>query len=266
MRALAMTGMVTASWISRILSGSAIRATPPSRRMSAGTRSSAITATAPASSAIRACSAVVTSMITPPFSISARPLLTRIVPSSRIGSDSIESPDRLPQAAEDAVELVARRRHRPPQHRVLLRQHHVVEVRTELPRGEPTVPALYVRGLAVVAAEADHDRVALFPRDDRPLRRRRLDRSEMRRVADPVAELLQARRRRLDGVVVVDGVATAGRQDDGRDERRRPAPHSGDCSESAGTASRAAVAAWVAAARARRTRSSPSAIERFTST
>src|SRR5919198_3264409 len=79
-----ITGIVTASWISRILSGSAIRATPPSARMSAGTRSSAITATAPASSAIRACSAVVTSMITPPLSISARPLLTRIVPVSAI--------------------------------------------------------------------------------------------------------------------------------------------------------------------------------------
>src|SRR5215831_18883817 len=76
--------MVTDSWISRILSGSAIRATPPSLRMSAGTRSSAITATAPASSAIRACSASVTSMITPPLSISARPDLTRIVPVSAI--------------------------------------------------------------------------------------------------------------------------------------------------------------------------------------
>src|SRR5207244_7264175 len=58
------------------------RATPPSRRMSAGTRSSAMTAQAPASSAIRACSALVTSMITPPLSISARPLLTRMVPVS----------------------------------------------------------------------------------------------------------------------------------------------------------------------------------------
>ena len=37
-----------------IMSGSLIRATPPSLRMSAGTRSSAITATAPASSAILA--------------------------------------------------------------------------------------------------------------------------------------------------------------------------------------------------------------------
>src|SRR5215203_777203 len=82
MRALAMTGIVTASWISLITRGLAMRATPPSARMSAGTRSSAMTATAPASSAIRACSAVVTSMITPPLSISARPPLTRIVPIS----------------------------------------------------------------------------------------------------------------------------------------------------------------------------------------
>src|SRR5438132_13802839 len=82
MRAFAITGMVTASWISRILSGSAMRATPPSRRMSAGTRSSAITAQAPASSAMRAASAVVTSMITPPLSISARPVLTLSVPTS----------------------------------------------------------------------------------------------------------------------------------------------------------------------------------------
>src|SRR5919106_366044 len=77
-----MTGMVTAFWISSILPGSAIRATPPCLRMSAGTRSSAITATAPASSAILACSALITSMITPPLSISARPLLTRSVPFS----------------------------------------------------------------------------------------------------------------------------------------------------------------------------------------
>src|SRR5882757_7842908 len=76
MRALAMTGIVTASWIPLIIAGSDMRATPPSRRMSAGTRSSAITAQAPASSAVRACSGVTTSMITPPLSISARPVLT----------------------------------------------------------------------------------------------------------------------------------------------------------------------------------------------
>src|SRR6266542_2518637 len=86
MRHFAITGIVTASWISAILSGSAMRATPPSALMSAGTRSSAMTAHAPASSAIRAWSALVTSMITPPLSISARPPFTRIVPSSAISS------------------------------------------------------------------------------------------------------------------------------------------------------------------------------------
>src|SRR6188472_661802 len=74
--------MLTASWIPLIIAGSDIRATPPSRRMSDGTRSSAITAQAPASSAIPACSGVTTSMITPPFSISARPVLTRKVARS----------------------------------------------------------------------------------------------------------------------------------------------------------------------------------------
>src|SRR4051812_34936542 len=85
MRALAMTGIVTVSWIPLMRIGSDMRATPPSRRMSAGTRSSAMTATAPAFSAILACSASTTSMITPPLSISARPALTRKVASSRIG-------------------------------------------------------------------------------------------------------------------------------------------------------------------------------------
>src|SRR3954471_13150435 len=86
MRHFAITGIVTASWISLTIAGSDMRATPPCARMSAGTRSSAITATAPASSAILACSALTTSMITPPLSISARPLLTRIVPVSCIAS------------------------------------------------------------------------------------------------------------------------------------------------------------------------------------
>ena len=69
MRAFAITGIVTASLIALIIVGSDILATPPSLRMSAGTRSSAITATAPASSAMRACSTLTTSMITPPLSI-----------------------------------------------------------------------------------------------------------------------------------------------------------------------------------------------------
>src|SRR6266581_2340920 len=79
-RHLAITGIDTAPMIWSIMSGSLIRATPPWARMSAGTRSSAITATAPASSAIFACSGVTTSMITPPLSMSAMPRLTRAVP------------------------------------------------------------------------------------------------------------------------------------------------------------------------------------------
>ncbi len=82
MRDLAITGMETASMMPSIMSGSDMRATPPSLRMSAGTRSRAMTATAPASSAIFACSGVTTSMITPPLSCSAMPRLTRAVPVS----------------------------------------------------------------------------------------------------------------------------------------------------------------------------------------
>src|SRR4051794_11585177 len=84
MRAFAMTGIVTASWIPSIMLGSLIRATPPSLRMSLGTRSSAITATAPASSATRAWSGVTTSMITPPLSIWARPFLVAQVDVSTV--------------------------------------------------------------------------------------------------------------------------------------------------------------------------------------
>src|SRR4028119_1493052 len=87
MRAFAITGMETASWMPEIISGSLILATPPSARMSAGTRSSAITATAPDSSAIFACSASTTSMMTPPLSIWAIPLLTLHGPGWRPVSD-----------------------------------------------------------------------------------------------------------------------------------------------------------------------------------
>ena len=72
MRHLAITGMETAAWMPLIIFGSLMRLTPPAARMSAGMRSRAMTAQAPASSAMRACSGVVTSMITPPFSIWAR--------------------------------------------------------------------------------------------------------------------------------------------------------------------------------------------------
>src|SRR5260370_41045035 len=86
MRTLAITGIVTVAMISRITLIDAIRATPPSLRMSEGTRSSAITAQAPAFSAILACSAFVTSMITPPLSISAQPTFARhsFVPFGRL--------------------------------------------------------------------------------------------------------------------------------------------------------------------------------------
>src|SRR6267143_3600447 len=80
MRTLAITGMLTVFMISRIIFGEAMRATPPAARMSSGTRSRAMTATAPASSAIRACSALVTSITTPPFCIFAKPRLSSSVP------------------------------------------------------------------------------------------------------------------------------------------------------------------------------------------
>ena len=47
-----MTGMDTASWMPLIIFGSLMRETPPAARMSAGMRSSAMTAQAPASSAM----------------------------------------------------------------------------------------------------------------------------------------------------------------------------------------------------------------------
>src|SRR3954467_4336798 len=167
MRALAITGIVTVSWISRILVGSAMRATPPSDRMSAGTRSSAITAQAPASSAIRACSAVVTSMITPPFSISARPLLTLIVPMSLMASILA-----LPfETVEDLVVILLRRRHRPEDHGVLLDLHHVADVRPELLGRELPVELRDVFRLAVVVAERDRDGVTGLEGADRAQRR-----------------------------------------------------------------------------------------------
>ena len=70
--------------IPSIIDGSLMRATPPAARMSAGTRSSAMTATAPASSAIFAWSGVTTSMMTPPLSIWARPFLVAQVEVSTV--------------------------------------------------------------------------------------------------------------------------------------------------------------------------------------
>src|SRR3954471_10425551 len=78
--------------------------------MSAGTRSSAMTAQAPASSATRACSAVVTSMITPPLSISARPVLTRSVPISIAASLARTTrTDRAVEAAQEDLLVLERR-------------------------------------------------------------------------------------------------------------------------------------------------------------
>src|SRR5215218_3056540 len=94
MRALAITGMVTAALIPSTIEGSDMRATPPAEPMSAGTRSSAMTAAAPADSATRAWSGVTTSMITPPLSISARPVLTRCVATSGITQDGSRDPAR----------------------------------------------------------------------------------------------------------------------------------------------------------------------------
>ncbi|KAH3665475.1 hypothetical protein OGAPHI_003660 [Ogataea philodendri] len=70
---LAITGIDTASMMALIICGSDIRATPPSFLISEGTLSRAITETAPAFSAIRASSTLVTSIITPFLSIWAKP-------------------------------------------------------------------------------------------------------------------------------------------------------------------------------------------------
>src|SRR5271157_947694 len=77
MRHLAITGIETVLMICLISLGLAMRDTPPSARMIAGTRSSAMTATAPDFSATSACATLITSMMTPPLSISARPVFRR---------------------------------------------------------------------------------------------------------------------------------------------------------------------------------------------
>src|SRR3954470_8752854 len=132
MRHLAITGMLTASWMPLTISGSDMRATPPSRRMSAGTRSSAITATAPDASAIFACSASTRSMITPPFNISARPLFTRIVPYSLMRPSLARV--LWCEAAVDLLVVVGHRRDRPDHDGVPVRPQDVAEVRAETRR------------------------------------------------------------------------------------------------------------------------------------
>src|ERR1019366_2902338 len=97
----------TAAIMLSIMSGSLIRATPPCLRMSAGTRSSAMTATAPASSAILAWSAVTTSMMTPPLSISAIPRLTRTLPVTAALALPVTAALALPVTAALALPVTA---------------------------------------------------------------------------------------------------------------------------------------------------------------
>ena len=78
--AFAITGIDVQSRIPWIISGWLILATPPSLRMSAGTLSRAITATAPESSAIAAWSGLTTSMMTPPCCIRANPRFSKSLP------------------------------------------------------------------------------------------------------------------------------------------------------------------------------------------
>src|SRR6185312_5592018 len=199
-----------------------MRATPPSARMSAGTRSSAITATAPASSAIRACSAVVTSMMTPPLSISARPLLSLLVPLSAIAPILASAFE----AAVDRVDLLLRRCDRPEQHGVFVHAHHVGDVRPKLRRGEDAEGVLEPGGGIRVLAEGDADRVARMVREQAAVRGVALDDSELRRVGrhvvmELVAQALGRRRSLVDGRLAV----TAGREDGQEQEDWERPPH-----------------------------------------
>ena len=124
-----------------------MRATPPCARMSAGTRSSAMTETAPASSAIRACSASTTSMITPPLSISARPLLTRIVPVSCSMRRAIATRRRRPLRPARPGRRRRRRARRPLPRPRLRRRRRLLVV-------------LVVRVVVVVELDRHHVRLA----------------------------------------------------------------------------------------------------------
>src|SRR5881392_734588 len=170
-----MTGMLTASWISTILSGSAMRATPPSARMSAGTRSSAMTATAPASSAIRACSAVVTSMITPPFSISARPLFTRIVPMSVTNAI-------LLKARADEILLGCRRLGQPEDDGVPFEVEQRVQALAPVRRRGTLVVFDEESRVVARVPERDRERFPVLLRAERSVRRRLGHEVEVRRV------------------------------------------------------------------------------------
>ena len=139
-----------------IMSGSLIREMPPSARMSAGTRSRAMTATAPASSAILACSGVTTSMITPPLSCSAMPRLTRSVPVPAEGvplGDSCAATDAASGSTDDRRlhGTAAQRRGFPaPSARARRPLETVVDV--EVPGQRPATRAGAAAGAAAAAA------------------------------------------------------------------------------------------------------------------
>src|SRR4051812_39199598 len=166
MRHLAITGMVTTFWMPSIIDGSLMRETPPSRRMSEGTRSRAITADAPASSATLACSGVTTSMMTPPRSISASPRFTRAVPVVR---SSVMRPS-LPTRPTGTGAVFARA-HRPGLRRCGHRVRDVGELDPRLAGSELDDRSVVVaehRGLGLVGpgpgaldlvATREHDRV-----------------------------------------------------------------------------------------------------------
>src|SRR3954470_11242419 len=226
MRHFAMTGIVTASWMPWIISGSDIRATPPWTRMSAGTRSSAMTATAPASSAIFACSALTTSMMTPPFSISARPLFTRIVPYSAMRG--VYRATLGLEAALRSVQVLRIRRHRPHEDGVPLGLQDVRQVRLVLRRREPLEGVLRVGDVVGALRERDRHLVAVRSRcDEAAVRCNRRDKADLRRRGRDVGEALSAeagrgalrrvRLRRTDA---------AARGDEHRDQQKREgAPH-----------------------------------------
>src|SRR2546423_7216586 len=153
-----------------------MRATPPWARMSAGTRSSAMTATAPASSAIRDCSAVVTSMITPPFSISARPPLTRIVPISVTSAIILE-------ARADEI-LLRRSRLGAPEDdgRALQVEQRVQAVPLGRRPGRAAVALDDQVGVLAGVAERDREPLAVAAREQGAVRCRRSDEVDPGRV------------------------------------------------------------------------------------
>src|SRR5579871_296723 len=237
MRHFAITGIDTASWMPLTISGSDMRATPPSRRMSAGTRSSAMTATAPDASAIFACSASTTSMITPPLSISARPVFTRIVPYSAM-PPSVAGLLRV-EAAERVAQLGVLRRLRPDEDGVALGAHHVAEVALVDALREPPEGLLRAADAARVLREGDgHDVAALRGRLETAVAGERGDQPDLVLGGRDVLEALRAQAgeralRRVDRAAV--GVAAAARaaavgvragraapgRDDGEDRERQ---------------------------------------------